>query len=87
MVIRFSTDFDRHFRDRLTNKQKIQVMDTIDHFIDKPFDSDLRNHSLKGEWIGYGSISVGGDLRLHFKMENQKTACFVAVGSHNQLYK
>lgn len=87
MLVRFNTDFDRQFKERLTNRQKIQVLDSIDLFIDKPFHETFRNHALKGEWLGYRSISIGGDLRLHFKMINDETAYFVAVGNHNQLYK
>ncbi len=86
MLIRFSDDFDRQFRDRLNNKQRNQVLDAIDLFTGEPFHKDLRNHALLGEWAGYRSISVGGDLRLHFKMSDRKTASFVAVGSHSQLY-
>jgi addiction module RelE/StbE family toxin len=87
MLVRFNTDFDRQFKERLTNRQKIQVLDAIDLFIDKPLHEDLRSHALKGEWLGYRSISIGGDLRLHFKMIDDTTAYFVAVGNHNQLYK
>jgi addiction module RelE/StbE family toxin len=87
MLVRFNTDFDKQFQDRLTDGQKIQVLDAIDLFIDKPFQEDFRNHALKGEWLGYRSISVGGDLRLHFKMIDDETAYFVAVGNHKQLYK
>jgi addiction module RelE/StbE family toxin len=54
---------------------------------DKPFHQDFRNHALKGEWLGYCSISIGSDLRLHFKMIDNETAYFVAVGNHAQLYK
>ncbi|HVC36754.1 MAG TPA: type II toxin-antitoxin system mRNA interferase toxin, RelE/StbE family [Candidatus Dormibacteraeota bacterium] len=87
MLVRFNTDFDRQFKERLTNRQKIQVLDSIDLFIDKPFRENFRNHALKGEWLGYRSISIGGDLRLHFKMIDDETAYFVAVGNHDQLYK
>ena len=87
MLVRFNTDFDRQFKERLTNRQKIQVLDAVDLFIDKPFHADFRNHALKGEWLGYRSISIGGDLRLHFKMIDDGTAYFVAVGNHSQLYK
>jgi mRNA interferase YafQ len=87
MLVRFSADFDRHFQDRLTNRQKIQVLDTIDLFTVEPLHKDLRNHALKGEWAGYRSISIGGDLRLHFKLTDEQTAYFVAAGSHSQLYK
>ena len=87
MLVRFSTDFDRQFQDRLTNRQKIQVLDTIELFTEEPLHKDLRNHTLKGEWAGYRSISIGGDLRLHFKIIDEQTAYFVAVGTHSQLYK
>jgi len=86
MILHFSDDFDRQFKDRLTSREKIQVLDKIELFIDEPFHKDLRNHSLRDVWIGYRSISVGGDLRLHFKV-NKDNVYFVAVGTHNQLYK
>ena len=87
MLVRFNTDFDRQFKTRLTNRQKIQALDAIDLFIDQPLHKDLRNHALKGEWAGYSSISIGGDLRLHFRMIDNDTAYFVAVGTHSQLYR
>jgi addiction module RelE/StbE family toxin len=87
MLVRFNTDFDRQFKERLTNRQKIQVLDSIDLFIGRPLYEDLRNHALKGKWLGYRSISIGGDLRLHFKMIDDDTAYFVAVGNHDQFYK
>jgi hypothetical protein len=37
MLVRFSADFDKQFKERLTSRQKIQVLDSIDIFIDKPF--------------------------------------------------
>jgi addiction module RelE/StbE family toxin len=47
----------------------------------------LRYHALRGEWLGYYSISAGGDLRLHYKVVSGDKIIFVAVGSHSQLYK
>lgn len=87
MLVRFSTDFDRQFQERLTNAQKIKALDTINLFTQEPLHKNLRNHALKGEWAGYRSISIGGDLRLHFKLIGEQTAYFVAVGTHSQLYK
>ena len=87
MQVQFSPTFDRQFTTRLTSKQKIQALEALNVFIDKPFDKDLRNHELKGKWSGYRSISFGGDLRLHFKLIDSNFAYFVAIGSHKQLYK
>ena len=60
---------------------------SIGLFIDEPSNRDLRNHALHGKWSGYRSISVGGDLRLHFKVISSNRVLFEAVGSHDQLYK
>jgi addiction module RelE/StbE family toxin len=87
MHVQFSADFDRQFNTRLTNRQKIQVLETIDIFIDDPNHEDLRNHKLRNKWNGYRSISIGGDLRLHFRMINDDFDYFVAVGTHDQLYR
>ena len=86
MLVRFSPDFDRQFIQRLTARQRIRALDAIELFQDDPFHRDLRNHSLKGEWFGHRSISIGGDLRMHFQMLDSTIAYFVAVGTHSQLY-
>jgi addiction module RelE/StbE family toxin len=87
MQIQFSSEFDRQFNTRLTGLQKIQTLEALSLFIDDAYHKDLRNHELRSEWKGYRSISIGGDLRLHFKMLNNKFAYFVALGSHDELYR
>lgn len=87
MSIDFSKGFDYQFQNRLTAMQRQRALEAIELFIDEPFHKDLRNHALYGEWKGYRSISVGGDLRLHFKIISSDRVLFEAVGSHNQLYK
>ena len=87
MYIDFSKSFDRQFQSRLTARQRQQCLEAIKLFIDEPLHKDLRNHPLYGEWKGYRSISIGGDLRLHFKVVASDRVLFEAVGSHDQLYK
>jgi len=87
MNIDFSKSFDRQFQGRLSSQQRQKVLESIELLIDEPFHKDLRNHALYGEWKGYRSISVGGDLRLHFKVISGDRVLFEAVGSHNQLYR
>jgi addiction module RelE/StbE family toxin len=87
MNIDFSKSFDRQFQSRLSPRQRQQALDAIELFIDKPFHKNLRNHALFGKWSGYRSISVGGDLRLLFKIINADRVLFEAVGSHDLLYK
>jgi addiction module RelE/StbE family toxin len=87
MHIDFSKSFDRQFQHRLSAGQRQQALEAIELFIDQPLHKDLRNHALYGKWKGYRSISVGGDLRLHFKEISSDRVLFVAVGSHDELYK
>lgn len=86
MTIKFHKDFDKELS-KLPQKRRDKVIGAIDLFYDNPSEPSLRNHALKGEWLGYRSISAGGDFRLQFKMVSQNTVLFVAVGTHSQLYK
>ena len=87
MNIDFSKSFDRQFQSRLNARQRQKALEVIELYIDEPSHKDLRNHALYGQWKGYRSISVGGDLRLHFKVSTGNRVLFEAVGSHDQLYR
>lgn len=82
MRIRFQKSFNKQFS-KLSNTQKQFVNDTIELFSDSPYSDSLRNHPLRQEWKGYRSITVEADLCLHFKILNDDTALFVAVGNHD----
>lgn len=86
MIIRREKSFDRQFT-KLKPAQKQLAIKRMQQFIVNPFHPQLRNHALKGEWAGYRSISVGGDLRIHYKALDDDTILVVAVGTHAQLYK
>ena len=86
MKVDFTKAFDKQFA-KLPSKRQEKARDTIALYLQDVSAKSLRVHPLKGEWLGYQSISAGGDLRLHFKMVDQDTILFVAVGSHSQLYK
>jgi addiction module RelE/StbE family toxin len=86
MKVDFTKVFDKQFQ-KLTSKRQEKARVALVLFLKDSTTPSLRHHVLKGEWLGYHSISAGGDLRLHFKMINQNTILFVAVGSHSQLYK
>ena len=54
-------------------------------FLEDSFHPLLNNHQLHGEWEGYRSINITGDLRAIFKVE-EETAIFVAIDTHTNLY-
>ncbi|MEK7096104.1 MAG: type II toxin-antitoxin system mRNA interferase toxin, RelE/StbE family [Patescibacteria group bacterium] len=81
----FHKSFNKQFQ-KLPVKQKFQVRQAINIFVNEPNHLSLRNHTLKGRWTGHRSISAGGDLRLHYVPQHDDRAVFVAVGKHAQLY-
>jgi addiction module RelE/StbE family toxin len=86
MNIDYNKSFDKQFA-KLSRIQKQLVIDTVELFINDPFDDNLRNHPLKDKWNNYRSITADYDLRLHYRVINQGTILFVAVGTQAQLYK
>ena len=86
LTVKLHKDFEKQLA-KLPKKRRDKVIDTIGLFLDEPMEPSLRNHALTSEWLGYRSISAGGDFRLHFRVIDQNNVLFVAVGTHSQLYK
>ena len=64
--VHFAKKFDKSFA-KLGRRQAIKVMKTIDDFASGKVPKKMRFHELKGEHAGVWSLSVGGDLRVHFE--------------------
>jgi addiction module RelE/StbE family toxin len=86
MQVDFTKEFNKQFA-RLPRARQLRAKDALAQYLDDPAAPALRLHRLKGEWLGYYSISAGGDLRLHFRIISADTLLFVAIGTHSQLYK
>jgi len=86
MKINFSKLFIKQYK-RCNAKTQEKIDTHIELFVHHPGARKLRRHALAGEWSGYHSISAGGNLRVHFRVIDNETILFVAVGTHSQLYK
>ncbi len=51
-----------------------------------PFDITLRNHALKGKYLGYRSIDISGDVRALYTVKGNVIILFAFIGTHSQLY-
>lgn len=54
-----------------------------------PIHPMLRNHALSGEYLGFRSINITGDVRAIFQELSDNTyefVEFVDIGTHSQLY-
>lgn len=81
-----SKSFEKQFK-KFPRKTKKQAIERFHVFIVDPIDYRLHNHPLTGEWVGYRSIDITGDIRAIYKKVDEHTVRFVAIGSHSELYK
>ena len=79
-------NFDKAYM-KLRDGEKNRFKERRNMFLNNPFYPMLNNHALNGKYVGCRSINIGGDLRAIFKMLNEKTALFVDVDTHPNLYK
>ena len=60
-------------------------------FFENPFNPQLNNHQLTGDYKEHRSINITGDWRVIFTEtldeEDNKTILFKFIGTHSQLYR
>jgi addiction module RelE/StbE family toxin len=83
--IDFTKSFIKQFK-RLRQNQKERFYERLELFKENPHDRVLRDHALKGKYIGYRSIDIEGDLRALYYAEDGRIVIFAFIGSHSQLY-
>jgi addiction module RelE/StbE family toxin len=85
MIIQTTKSFDKQFA-KLSPKNKQQFKNRIEVFRRNPLDPILRNHPLKGKYLGYRSIDIAGDLRALYTVRGNIVIVFAFIGTHSQLY-
>ncbi len=85
MVIETTKAFDKQYA-KLNIKIKASFKNRVELFKANPFDVSLRNHSLKGRYLGYRSIDITGDVRALYTTQGDTIIIFGFIGTHSQLY-
>jgi addiction module RelE/StbE family toxin len=85
MIIQTTKSFDKQYS-KLAAKTKQKFKTRIELFRVSPFDASLRNHGLKGKYLGYRSIDIAGDVRALYTVKEDTVIIFAFIGSHSQLY-
>lgn len=85
MVIKTTKAFDKQYA-RLNIRVKISFKRRIELFEANPFAISLRNHGLKGKYLGYRSIDITGDVRALYTTQGDTIIIFGFIGTHSQLY-
>jgi addiction module RelE/StbE family toxin len=85
MVIETTKAFDKQYA-KLNIKVRVSFKRRIETFKANPFDISLRNHALKGKYLGYRSIDITGDVRALYTAQGDTIIIFGFIGTHSQLY-
>lgn len=85
MVIETTKAFDKQYS-KLNPKIKIAFKRRVTLFRNNPFNVTLRNHTLKGKYLGYRSIDITGDVRVLYTTQGDTIILFGFIGTHSQLY-
>jgi len=82
--------FHRPFKkqwQKLKTAEQERFLQRLGIYLKNPHSPLLHDHLLTGKWKNYRSINVGGDLRAIYKVIEKGLIQFVAIGTHDQLYK
>ncbi|MGH7142493.1 MAG: type II toxin-antitoxin system RelE/ParE family toxin [Candidatus Saccharimonadales bacterium] len=86
MVIETTKAFDKQYA-KLNVKIKTAFKGRVELFKGNPFNRRLRNHALKGKYLGHRSIDITGDVRALYTTQGDTIIIFGFIGTHSQLYK
>lgn len=85
MTIQYLPRFKKQYR-KLPKKYQLQFDERLRLFLTDPTDPRLRVHPLKGDYAGYWSLNVSGDIRALYLLHGEDLIIFALIGSHSQLF-
>lgn len=89
MIIKYDPLFIEKFK-KLDVRIRKALKEKIAIFQKNPLDSQLNNHQLKDEYLGYRSIDITADYRAIYEEINKaedRVFYFIAIGTHPELYE
>ena len=89
MEVSFNSSFKKSFKKRLKGSEAESLFwQSLEIFINDPFEQQLKTHKLSGKLKGLWSFSVGYNTRIifYFTKDKPSKAVFVDVGNHDEVY-
>lgn len=84
MRIDFHKRFIKQYK-KLHSKLQSKFDERLKIFVSNPSSSELNNHPLHGEYLGYRSINITGDLRAVYEIRAEAVK-FLFIDTHSNLY-
>ena len=85
MNVLFHRAFRKYYR-KFPEKIQRRFKERVALFGIDPFDPVLHNHALMGDFKGYRSIDITGDVRAIYKALDANVVEFALIGTHHELY-
>lgn len=83
--IEYSRTFKKQYA-KLPLKIRNQFKQRQRVWLENQFSPVLNTHMLKGEYIGFYSFNVTGDIRALYEKIDDTYVIFGFIGSHSELY-
>jgi addiction module RelE/StbE family toxin len=85
LSIQYAPKFKKQYK-KLPPKLQAQFKDRLRLFFADPTNPQLRVHPLKGNFAGYWSMNVNGDIRALYILKGEEVIIFALIGTHSELY-
>jgi addiction module RelE/StbE family toxin len=85
MTIQYLPKFKKQYQ-KLLLKLQLQFDERLRLFLVDPTAPQLRVHPLRGNYAGYWSMNVNGDLRALYRKNGDDIIIFALIGTHSELY-
>ena len=85
MTIQYLPKFKKQYK-KLPSKLQYQFAARLRLFTQDPTAPELRVHPLKGNYSGYWSMNITGDLRALYLKQADTIIIFALIGTHSELY-
>ncbi len=85
MIISYTARFKKQYQ-KLPKKIQLQFDERLKLFISDKSDPRLRVHPLSGNFAGYWSMNISGDLRALYRQDGDDIYIFALLGTLSQLY-
>ena len=85
MLYALSSEFQKKYK-KANKKIKQKIEEKLLIFSKDPFDTILNNHSLRGDYEGFRSINITGDIRIIYQEVSKDICILIRFGRHSELY-
>jgi len=85
MILQYTSKFKKQYKKLPKNLQQ-QFDNRLHLFSTDPTHPTLRLHPLVGQYVGYWSMNINGDLRALYLKRGDEIIIFALIGTHSQLY-